>query len=176
MSFHPLFYPDQFGQDSGVLSFNGSFNESGEVVYDGYSSVGDEGNSLLTANTASNSIGALASQPTSPGIASTQTSAAENFGFSSSDSSTSVGYFDSLIYDADESNETADWIGDLGDSGRGNVQLQLGPTFGTQEFGIGRQAPTIPDYDNDLNYAMTSIPFDFATPTPPNFFLPTNQG
>lgn len=173
MSFHPSFYPDQFGQDSGALSFNGSFNESGEVVYDEYSSVGEEGNSLLTA---SNSIGALASQPTSPDIASTQTSAAENFGFNSSDSSTSVGYFDSSMYDADESNEIADWISDFGDSGRGNVQSQIGPTFGTQEFGIGRQAPTIPDYDNVLNYAMTSLPLDFATPTPPNFFQPTNQG
>jgi hypothetical protein len=171
MPLYSSFYPVPMGQDSGLSSISGEFNESGEVTYVQCSS-GEETYPNLIASIASNNGDVLAPQPTSLYV---DTPAAESF--VSQSSTNSVGYFDTALHGQGENNgnENENWIDDCGEYNEGVLMSCTAPSFTTHQFATGETPFYTTNYENIREHATTPAPFNFAPSTPPTFSHSTHH-
>jgi hypothetical protein len=169
MSFYPLFYPTQMGQDNDISSPNVFCEESEELSHKECSD-GEENYSSLTVNIPSNNDETSILHPTSPYD---ETPATETFG--SQSSSNCMGYFDSSRSGEGASNETGNSSHHIGEHNKGGLMSSTASPFCIPPFDIGEGVLNVTGYENLHNYAMTSTSLDFAAPTPSTFTQSTHD-
>ena len=169
MSFYPLFYPAQMGQDNDISFFNVFCEESGELSHKECSD-GEEIYSSLTVNITGNNGKTSISHPTSPYD---ETPAAETF--ESQSPSNSTKHFDPSRSGEGVSNETGNSSHHIGEHDESGLMSSTASPFCIPPFDIGVGVLNVTDYENVHNYAMTSTSLDFAEPTPSTFTQSTHD-